>query len=177
LRDFELYKWTASDIEIVFDSTMRDNTRMLQYMQFSRAEDRVLPLRFADKIASKAKGIFLWVKLILDELLEAFTDGETLVSLIERLEDLPTELEEYYQWILKRLPRRYHTESLTMFKVLEGAGGPLFLHDLVHMCGYAESRRLADCAPCDSNSLQWTNEELLRLIGSRTGGLIEALSH
>jgi hypothetical protein len=173
---FDLRKWTASDIEIVINSRMRTNTRMLQYLQSPAPKDRSLPSQFADEIASKAEGVFLWVRLVLDELLEAFTDGENWESLMERLTDLPTELEEYYQRILKRLPPRYHTETLVMFNVLQGVGGSgLSLHDFVQICGYAEKSRLSECAPCDSKSLRWTNEELLRLIRGRGGGLIEAI--
>lgn len=172
---FDLPEWTAGDIELVIKSRMSDNTRMHQYIHSSAAKDRELALQFADRIASGALGVFLWVKLVLDELLDAFTHGERLVSLIHRIADLPTELDAYYERILNRLPSSYHVEALVMFKVLESGLGVPFLHDFIHICDYAEPPRLATCTPCDPSSLEWTDEELLRRLRTRSGGLIEAI--
>jgi hypothetical protein len=172
---FDLHKWTAGDIELVIKSRMSDNTRMHQYMHSSAAKDRELALQFADKIASGAQGVFLWVRLVLDELLDAFTHGERLVSLIHRLADLPTELEAYYERILNRLPSSYHMEALVMFKTLETSIWTPLIHDFIHVCDYAETPKLANCTPCDPSSLEWTDEELLRRLRTRSGGLIEAI--
>jgi tetratricopeptide (TPR) repeat protein len=53
----------------------------------------------SDSLLKKADGMFLWVKLMFDELKRAATDEETM----QRLDDLPHGLEEAYRHILHRL--------------------------------------------------------------------------
>ena len=137
---------------------------MRQYMQLTLTKDRELALRFAKEIASRAQGVFLWGRLVLNELLDEFTAGDTLHMLTEKLEMLPTELEAYYLRILHHIPAHYRFEVRVMFEVLQSCSHSPTLHDFIHICNYAEIARLADCAPCDTGSLHWTGQELSRLI-------------
>jgi hypothetical protein len=54
-------------------------------------------------IAKNARGVFVWVHLVREELLEYARDGYTERQIFDFLKSLPTELEGIYQRILTRL--------------------------------------------------------------------------
>ena len=56
-------------------------------------------------IAENAQGVFVWVHLVREELLEYASDGYTKNQIFEFLKCLPTELEGIYKRILMRLER------------------------------------------------------------------------
>ena len=56
-------------------------------------------------IVQHAQGVFVWVNLVREELLRFAEDGGTTNQLFGFLQSLPTELEEFYGIILKRLER------------------------------------------------------------------------
>ena len=60
---------------------------------------------WALKVAEKAQGAFIWVRLVREELLRCAREGYSENEVIEFLESLPTELEEMYKNILTRLER------------------------------------------------------------------------
>jgi hypothetical protein len=54
-----------------------------------------------DNVAAKSCGVFLWVILVVQSLLEGLTDGERLSDLQKRLDSLPSDLETLFWRILK----------------------------------------------------------------------------
>lgn len=79
----------------------------------------------AERIISKAKGIFLWVALVTEELLTAIEDGETPVALQRKLESIPSDLTERFTQIISSIPqkRRRETRKVMLWVLL--AGRPL----------------------------------------------------
>jgi hypothetical protein len=53
-----------------------------------------------DSVSTKACGVFLWVTLVVQSLLEGLTDGERLSDLHKRLDSLPADLEALFWGIL-----------------------------------------------------------------------------
>jgi len=68
----------------------------------------------AETLLKKADGMFLWVKLMLDDLKRAATDDET----IQRLDDLPHGLEEAYRHILHRLTTTLDKRQIKLVQIL-----------------------------------------------------------
>ena len=170
---FDIQEHTTEDIKLVIRSKMSQNPRMSQCMQAVTQGDRVLAEEFAVEVSSRAKGIFLWVKLVLDELLDDFTAGETLQGLIKKLVFLPPKLEDFYQHTLDRLPGRYHNDTKVIFEVLRCAIAPLGIHDLFEICRYTKVERLAECTSCIAANHEWNNDSVQRWTRSRTGGLVQ----
>ncbi|KAE9378243.1 hypothetical protein N431DRAFT_452364 [Stipitochalara longipes BDJ] len=54
-----------------------------------------------DNVSMKACGVFLWVTLVVESLLEGLTDGERLSDLQKRLDSLPSDLEDLFWRILR----------------------------------------------------------------------------
>jgi hypothetical protein len=63
-----------------------------------------------------AKGVFLWVFLVVRSLLEGLTNADRIVDL-QRLKDLPTDLNEYFQRILYTVDEMYRQQTVLMFQV------------------------------------------------------------
>ena len=102
---FWLQDQTMHDISRVVWDRMENNTRMKRYLT-STSIEQAQCLDFANAICSKAQGVFLSVRLTLDDLLEQWTAGENIEELLSRLSTLPADLEEFYTRILGQIPRR-----------------------------------------------------------------------
>ena len=170
---FDIHAHTVEDINLVIHSKMSQNSRMSQYMQAENHKDRLLTVELASKISSKAEGIFLWVILVLDELLEEFTEGESLRGLMKKLDCLPAKLEDFYQHTLDRLPSKYLNDNMLIFEVLRCAIKPLELHDLFEICRCAKMPILAECTPCTAADNVYDDDSLQRWVRSRTAGLVQ----
>lgn len=71
-------------------------------------------------ILAKADGVFLWVSLVLDALCERLASGEDLISLKERVDDFPSELEEYFRKLIyDRIPETYRFSDTAMALYLQ----------------------------------------------------------
>lgn len=86
-------------------------------------DDESISEEIQEIIVQNARGVFLWVYLVVDSLQEGLTNGESMSRLKTRLNELPTELNEYFERILLgHVDQRYRSESAEMFSVtLEGS--------------------------------------------------------
>jgi len=83
-------------------------------------------VQLPDEIAFRASGVFLWASLILKELEVAFAGAEppSLEDVLQLLNTVPTELLDYYAFIIQRIPRscRWKTYALLESVVSPDAG-------------------------------------------------------
>ena len=71
--------------------------------------------RVLHKIVSKAKGVFLWVFLVVRNMKESLPNEDT-VKMMERIvDDFPSELEDYFGRMLDLIVPRYHEASSRIF--------------------------------------------------------------
>ena len=76
------------------------------------------------KVVEKAQGVFLWVCIVVDNLVIGL-EGSTDTQLNETLDLLPEELEKLYQRLFDQMPKNYINEvrqylSLIYLKFLTG---------------------------------------------------------
>ncbi|PVH99430.1 hypothetical protein DM02DRAFT_629355 [Periconia macrospinosa] len=92
---------------------------------------RLLDERYADKlidnITKKASGVFLWVTLVTDSLLDGLSDGERLEELQERLDALPADLETLFWKVLTRLDAKHLVHTSEFLQILRASLLPLNL--------------------------------------------------
>ena len=167
---FYIQEHTMEDIKLVIHSKMSQNPRMSTYVQAASSKNGLIAAKFAAEVSSRAEGIFLWVKLVLDELLDDFTAGETIQGLIKKLGVLPPKLENFYQHILDRLPSQYREDTEVIFEVLRCAIQHLHFHDFFDICQYTKLEKLVDCTAC--KAIKSDYDSVQRWIRSRTGGLV-----
>ena len=76
---------------------------------------------FVDCVIQKASGVFLWLDLMIKDLIKGARNGDTLEELQSRLERTPATIEGMYTHMLERLDPIYHEEGLKYFAILLAA--------------------------------------------------------
>ncbi|KAK5214475.1 hypothetical protein LTR41_000668 [Exophiala xenobiotica] len=94
-----------------------------------------------EHIANSAQGVFIWVRLVMDELIEAIQQGDDYQSLIELIQEVPEELDDLYIHAIKRMASkrnssgsrrlRYIFESYCMFQIALCARSPYGLFEFM----------------------------------------------
>ena len=87
------------------------------------------------EIQNKAAGVFLWITIVVQNMLLGIRNGDTLPELWQTLEDLPPDLEKLYSHMLRKIPKHYLAEAVPYFELLIAAHGqwnwyPLTVLDL-----------------------------------------------
>jgi len=135
---------------------------------------------FGAILASKAGGVFLWVRLVLDSISRSFDAGLSLdlVSLLGYLEELPRTLHKLFDQILDKLSPREKLQALRLFQWAILAQRPLSASEWVHVLAFVDEPELRSIH-------QWTTSrygihnmgQLARRLRSMTGGLLEVTFH
>jgi NACHT domain len=81
-------------------------------------------------VITKASGVFLWVYLVTQSLLEGLSEGERLSDLQSRLESLPEDLEQLFWKILNSLGGKHFQGAAQFFQLHLESAVPLTLLDL-----------------------------------------------
>lgn len=80
------------------------------------------------KIATRARGLFLWVALAINSLQRGIANADDLGTICKRLEIFPPELEDFFQHILRQIEHIYRSKSLCLFQVALHSPRPLKLY-------------------------------------------------
>lgn len=81
--------------------------------------------QIAEDVTERARGVFLWVYLVVESLKKGFIDGAKSHELKQMLESLPSDLEEYFQHMIESIEELYRQESVRIFSVATVALQPL----------------------------------------------------
>jgi hypothetical protein len=73
---------------------LKDAVMMLSTSSSTQVIRKEVQQALIDNILEKASGVFLWVKLVVEEITIGLDDGDTGQELQERLDSLPPELED-----------------------------------------------------------------------------------
>ncbi|KAF4631511.1 hypothetical protein G7Y89_g6626 [Cudoniella acicularis] len=74
--------------------------------------------KIADKIVQESSGIFLWVRLAVESLLDGLENKDFAHQLRQRVRLLPKDLEEFYKQIIRSIPDLYRQEAFHIFKIV-----------------------------------------------------------
>jgi len=157
-----LQDWTVGDIKRFADEKLA--------MAKRSGSEQLL-----DEIIKRAEGVFLWVKLVIDELWEPLINGDPISNLASLLSDLPDELPLFYQRMLSKIPSRDHEAAICMFELVMSPmygklGLPAFslAVDLLHP---------GSCLPkdlrLDEEETTRRCEEIQRRVKACSGGLLD----
>ncbi|KAI0865933.1 hypothetical protein F4860DRAFT_500000 [Xylaria cubensis] len=103
---FSIQSFTQADIQDYCLGSMRD-------------ESAIILQELVPNIVSRANGVFLWVKLVIKDLVDATKKAQlSKENLQEHLNAFPTELDEYYAEIIKRIPYTNRWKVYAMLEVI-----------------------------------------------------------
>ena len=128
--------------------------------------------KITQDLIQKAGGNLLWIDLILDEIIAAFQQGNTIGELKRIVFRTPKELNEVYAQLIKNVDTANAQEMFIMLSVVLSATSPLTLTQFRYVLAFGtgnESLQATSSQSDDDNMMR-------RRIRSRCGGLLELLS-
>lgn len=162
---------TRRDIQLYVQQNLERNRRFAQLCrQDTRYEELVL------EIVDKAKGVFLWVFLVVRSLLHGLTNADKITDLEKRVQRFPAELEPFFKLMLDSVEDVYQEQSAQFFLVALQAKEPLALYTYSYLdeesAGFSISAKIE---PVKEEHFIMTNEEMCKRLNARCRGLLEVV--
>lgn len=117
----KLQDLTKDDIEKYIGEMLGESKHMVELKEKESEEVALL----IQDIAKKSSGVFLWVTLVVESLLTGLLNNDRISDLKRRLEQLPSDLEELYIHMLKRIDPFYLQQAIRLFLIIQQAHRPL----------------------------------------------------
>lgn len=175
---FEIHEHTGPDIEAFTNGKFAERPGLLKALNEQHDLLNDDHPKVVDGVVQRARGVFLWVNLAVDELLRLYRDGATPRTILSVLSDLPDELQDFYELIIGQIPVQYRIESYIILEMITRSPFTLTLRSLKAALDFANEKEFERCErifrrgslsePCMEN--------VKRLIRSRTGGLVDIVN-
>ncbi|KAM5457766.1 hypothetical protein McanCB49686_002751 [Microsporum canis] len=143
-------------------------------------EKKLEPLfkrRHIDKLRSyiveKAKGVFLWVVLVVGQIIKANDNGASLGKMQEIVEAVPDKLESLYREALKSANTKCPSETLLILQWMLSATRPITLLELRYALAFQTGEYKSQAEAEDSLSFIQSDQQMDLLHRAHTGGLME----
>ena len=163
---------SRNDIENYINENLRADVKF----EALRQKDRVLCSQLVCEIIEKAKGVWLWVILVVRSLLQGLRNRDTGSDLLDRLKMIPGELEKFFLQMFHTIEEFYRPKALRLFKIAMEHSSPTLM-TLSFLDG--ESASLAFEMPTEIMN-EDEIQERLALTGSRLNirclGLLETVT-
>ena len=109
---------TKGDMEIYVRSELNENRSFGSFAQKDRRS-------IEEQIVDKAQGVWLWVYLVVRDILRDIKGEEDFEHLQSRIDSFPAELELYFADTLNRIDRHFLEETAEIFLLAITAVGPV----------------------------------------------------
>lgn len=126
------------------------------------------------KMTERARGVFLWIKLVIKDLEAAESNGE-LDDVVKLLDAIPNELDEYFLEIIHRIPVSHRSKTYMALEMVARSREPLapdrlaiFVEVLPDPQQWGSSRRRRRKLKKDKRTTK-------RLLSTYCGGLLEII--
>ncbi|GFN19674.1 uncharacterized protein AtWU_09479 [Aspergillus tubingensis] len=100
-----IHDLTREDIRIYVEDRLGKHER---FRELQTSDDNCP--NFVKSVVDAAQGVFLWVFLVVNSLLDGLTNADTVSHLQERLLEFPQSLDEYFQKALMTVEERYRPQ-------------------------------------------------------------------
>lgn len=142
--------------------------------RISSTTDAYIYKEFREDIMEKSKGVFLWVVLVIEELLDAWEASESIAGLRTKLAAIPEDLDEFFDRMLRRIPRSQFSETVAVFKCVLAALCPFTLKELRVALAFGSEDSFESIAEMrSSDKVVHGDDGLERWVQSCCGGLME----
>lgn len=108
-----LEEHTKNDICHYIDQELNAQHRF----EWLRKDDPSLAQELIDLVTNRASGVFLWVRLVVYELVKALRDGDNIPQLLRSVEFIPGDLDEYFAQMMDSIEPRHHKEASTILQL------------------------------------------------------------
>lgn len=156
---FAIHDFTVQDIE------QYTTTQIVKAL----GERQTAISQLSTDVASRAKGVFIWVRVVVNDLHQEITDGTPLESLQKILHKYPEELDDMYKFTLRRIPATYRAETIILLKSVLASRIPLTALEVYTVAHICLGSRLPNNDPTESLG------DIISWLASRSGGLISTV--
>ena len=111
---------TYRDIKLYINTKLCENVRYLELEQ----NEPIFASDLVEEIAKKASGVWLWVHLVVQSLLNGLTNSDKLSDLQKRLQSVPADLEDLYEKMLNSIDDFYLENASQLFHIVLAAQSP-----------------------------------------------------
>ncbi|RSL95589.1 hypothetical protein CEP52_011964 [Fusarium oligoseptatum] len=165
-----LQELTTQDIEIYIRSKFEQNNdfRAIQENEPTFGDELL------SEVAQRSSGVFLWVQLVVQSLLDGICNADRISDLRARLDELPQDLESLFQKIFDSMEPRYQRHAAELFRIHRVHGSVSGLR-----LSFADEEKAATWRmPVTSKALTASEiifrvNQMKRRVDSRTKGLLE----
>lgn len=163
---------TREDITLYVQETLVQNSRFRNLaLEDLRSEDLL------QEILEKARGVFLWVVLVVRSLLTGLRNADRISDLQRRLQDFPPTLEEYFNHILNSIEPIYRRQTAEAFKFALEARKPLSLTTYSLLDEEDLEKTLSKYRNgITTEALLSRHNDMRRRLNGRSKGLLEVMS-
>lgn len=98
----------------------------------------------AVKVTEKAHGVFIWVRIVVEEIAKALRARTPFFALEEKLANMPEELKDLYEHTLERIEPNHVEESYVMLQIALCALSPLYLDTFVNVTSHTLWQNVPD---------------------------------
>ena len=140
----EVHKYTKDDIWNYVGVKFEKIPAVLYYSMVKQPETQSMKAVKLE-ITERAQGVFLWVKLITDRLINASTESTTAEELMEMVSILPSDLQTLYERMVDRIPISQRQEAFYMLEVVLRSRGQLDLYDFATTVACASHATIGSC--------------------------------
>lgn len=149
-------------------------TYLSQRFEVGPASQEVQWQSLKDKIMEMSAGVFLWVVLVVDDLLQSWDEGRSVAYLTNRVERVPQGLEKLFSQMFSNLSNEMSEITIKLFQWATLSTKPLRLHEWHHIIGFIQK-------PTPASLTEWrasdyftaTDDQLERQIKTISLGLVE----
>ena len=109
----KLEDFTYNDISAYVREQLYGNKRFHKLMQYNTAVAEGL----VASLISKAAGVFLWVRLVVKQLLKGLRDGDGIRALSKKVEEIPADLDDYFMRLMESIEPQNRKEASELLQL------------------------------------------------------------
>ena len=170
---------TRKDIEAYIHSHFHRNEH---YLRLSKSDPGNASALLYD-IVNKASGVFLWVYLVVQSLLEGFSNSDDISDLQLRLDALPGDLQALFNRLLRSLEPEYFRhacETFRLYRTFWEADPELISYPTLLGLHFADDRDTKSSfqvsfSPLEVHEARHYAEQMKRRLNARCKGFLEVL--
>ncbi|KAL9621621.1 MAG: hypothetical protein Q9160_004013 [Pyrenula sp. 1 TL-2023] len=164
-----LEELTRDDIKLYVKDTLEENLRFQKLKaRDGRSQDLVL------QIVEKARGVFLWVSLVVKSLLTGLKNADRMSDLQKRLDEFPTTLEDFFRHMLDSVDGIYRSQTAEAFTFALEAVEPLSLMTFSFLDEEdPELAMTSSVKPLSEKDIIDRLDDMRRRLNARCKGLLE----
>ncbi|PNP48205.1 hypothetical protein THARTR1_10346 [Trichoderma harzianum] len=131
-------------------------------------------IELSTAICDQAQGVFLWARLVIKDILEAYTDGVVPDTFRDRIKATPTDMTDLYAKILERVKGQDREASAVMLRLAAFQPAQFRLNTLA--CAWLDSLLKDANFPCNEPAEVYSHEKVEKH-GKRAIQRLAALAH